>query len=882
MWNFFKKKSKPTQPSNLSVEELRKAEMKNARARFTGFAFTEEYGNVGLSEFLFLDEKNKQIGIYKKEKQSIVGKNIHTQPEVFFTIPFEKIGEVSVTNHEGNEMIALWNLEGPIGWNEYKIDELLVKFDGLINEGVFSQLLLNIQEKKDVVSNDYISITFYDANNPGSDEERSIKKVKRWFRILSINVLMEHERLKVEKKNKEKEEFLESHELETSSNQSFYLTDIFQDYEIIVQELCQGPFSSENFGSLKIEAFREGVLFLRDSEGEYEATDYNQRWLNHVFRKWGLKEVKVLSPNDRADKIFLINNPTLQEQLHQELLHFSSIYNMEGKVGNAKIFKVKAKKIYIACEEQDDQELNIWWDDVVSNNDWIPTFFLALAGREFELIFDTELNLLSPVTLDDYEGVWEQVTTDRYFKSSKVQSFKDNTFFIYFTDRWYQETNRLRIYSEQKEVVKQLRVLTGLELKIEIVNPPLEKAENVIPSEVLDWVKNLEQTKEKISMFLPDDEFYRVLVDDKLYFQLEKHELNQEPFFQHLMKRDFRMFESYNGNKMEVYIRDSPINLDKEGLSRLIGYRDSLHQWQMEEIMRIQVQMDGQDKVKELLHHFYEKEIKNRFDIHYLDYLLTEDLELDQDIQKFSRLLLKKEYVKGKDYLITEVVRKKVVKECIQDVAVSFQRGSEDLFENPTEMSYEDTLRAYYQRLFSNIDNDEDVTAFTMFLLYYDKKEMKEGFRETVAEVKSDLRNVNEEDILDDYEAYLFSKSDTNEWDISMVDGMDGHEFEYFLSELFTKLGYYTEVTKGSGDYGIDLIASKKHVKIGIQAKCYSDKVPNKAVQEVIAGLSYYGLDQGMVVTNNYFTQAAKNQAQKANIILWDRDSLMEQMRVVL
>lgn len=47
-----------------------------ARDRFTGFAFTEEYGNVDLSEFLFLDEENKQIGIYKEEKRSIIGKSI--------------------------------------------------------------------------------------------------------------------------------------------------------------------------------------------------------------------------------------------------------------------------------------------------------------------------------------------------------------------------------------------------------------------------------------------------------------------------------------------------------------------------------------------------------------------------------------------------------------------------------------------------------------------------------------------------------------------------------------------------------------------------------------------------------------------------------------
>lgn len=96
----------------------------------------------------------------------------------------------------------------------------------------------------------------------------------------------------------------------------------------------------------------------------------------------------------------------------------------------------------------------------------------------------------------------------------------------------------------------------------------------------------------------------------------------------------------------------------------------------------------------------------------------------------------------------------------------------------------------------------------------------------------------NEENEWNEYENYLLSEGDSSTWDIEMVDEMDGHQFEAFLSDLFTRLGYKTEVTKGSGDFGIDLIVDGKNYKIRIQAKCYSDKVPNKAVQEAIAGIS--------------------------------------------
>ncbi|MER2262217.1 MAG: restriction endonuclease [Psychrobacillus sp.] len=105
---------------------------------------------------------------------------------------------------------------------------------------------------------------------------------------------------------------------------------------------------------------------------------------------------------------------------------------------------------------------------------------------------------------------------------------------------------------------------------------------------------------------------------------------------------------------------------------------------------------------------------------------------------------------------------------------------------------------------------------------------------------------------------------------------MTGIEFEHFVAELFSKMGYLSVVTKASGDQGIDVIAEKNGRKFGIQSKCYGSKVNNSAVQEVVAGLSYYNCDKGIVVTNNYFTNSAIELAKINNIILWDRDMLKE------
>lgn len=111
------------------------------------------------------------------------------------------------------------------------------------------------------------------------------------------------------------------------------------------------------------------------------------------------------------------------------------------------------------------------------------------------------------------------------------------------------------------------------------------------------------------------------------------------------------------------------------------------------------------------------------------------------------------------------------------------------------------------------------------------------------------------------------------------MDDMEGHDFEYFCAELLKGSGFVdVEVTKGSGDYGIDILAEKDGVTYGIQCKCYTDSVGVKAVQEAYAGRDYYDRMVGAVMTNQYFTAPAVNAAKKLKILLWDRGYLENMM----
>ena len=107
------------------------------------------------------------------------------------------------------------------------------------------------------------------------------------------------------------------------------------------------------------------------------------------------------------------------------------------------------------------------------------------------------------------------------------------------------------------------------------------------------------------------------------------------------------------------------------------------------------------------------------------------------------------------------------------------------------------------------------------------------------------------------------------------MDEMEGHDFEYYCADLLKDMGFLeVEVTKGSGDFGADILAEKEGVTYAFQCKCYDKPIGVKAVQEIYAGRDYYNRMVGVVMTNQYFTQPAVELAQKLNIMLWDRGYL--------
>ena len=99
---------------------------------------------------------------------------------------------------------------------------------------------------------------------------------------------------------------------------------------------------------------------------------------------------------------------------------------------------------------------------------------------------------------------------------------------------------------------------------------------------------------------------------------------------------------------------------------------------------------------------------------------------------------------------------------------------------------------------------------------------------------------------------------------------MDGYQFEEQCAIILKRKHFSKiEVTKSSGDQGVDIIAFKHRKKYGIQCKYYTYPVGNKAVQEAYAGANFYDCDKVIVMTNTTFTRSAIELAEKLDVELW-------------
>ncbi len=107
-------------------------------------------------------------------------------------------------------------------------------------------------------------------------------------------------------------------------------------------------------------------------------------------------------------------------------------------------------------------------------------------------------------------------------------------------------------------------------------------------------------------------------------------------------------------------------------------------------------------------------------------------------------------------------------------------------------------------------------------------------------------------------------------------------EFEDYIGFLFNRLGFATELSGGSHDGGVDVIATKDGIKHYIQCKKFiTTKVTVGAVRDFYGALVDHLVDgKGYFITTNTFTLEAEKFAEDKPIELIDGQGLIKYIRL--
>lgn len=405
------------------------------------------------------------------------------------------------------------------------------------------------------------------------------------------------------------------------------------------------------------------------------------------------------------------------------------------------------------------------------------------------------------------------------------------------------------------------------------------------------------------------DIYYFLLVDDKGYL-LDK-ETN--------VTCTSTKFVYWGGHnylwKIQIKIRDfsHTFELNREQKEKIDNFRNSLVEYEPSFLMEMEhykTTLLTNDKSKALLTNFLEQHLKASFKEGELFEIYEEDLlsplfcrdkKITFSIAQDFRDNLESYYQKLLEILFNWNILDReaigdygfiLINRSLKDISIEyytkeFEKQFGGYFSSTELLNIEAYIDYYYTIDFLDHDEKENIGFFAYYLFSKNKdfQALSEGSlfnaNQILSEKIADYEKIKE---LKSFEYNLMNSkkaSNKNGYEnisIDDVDLMSGREFEEFISYLFKKMGYTVNLTPASGDQGIDLMAVKNGLRIGIQTKCYSNSVSNKAIQEVVAGVNHYNLTKAIVITNNYFTKSAIELALSNDVVLWDRSILKEKI----
>lgn len=607
---------------------------------------------------------------------------------------------------------------------------------------------------------------------------------------------------------------------------------------------------------------------------------------------YGYKEVTIIPYQSELVKAVIAKDTSVQEQVAREIIDVLPGFVEESYKSCTYYHETLFIHYEVIYDMYISQIKDIMWD-----KNRLSILEYLIGDQKINIAFVPHNHKLEFLSVENVEEIWNTVvhytleygyyidSSKETLLASKVYSYKGQVLSIYNVNKSENLTcdliNNIKyaFFIHTGQFVDRVEITDDLE-----ENVHQEEDGGNIPRVVADWIKEIESQPHTLFEVCDirhiNGEIY-VLMDNKVYVASPiygstdaKFRLPSEPSMETLTKRWLRINGGY------ISLGEWHYNFyDEEFVSSIRKYLTDLDQVQKNQMEPWKQKCMRNNTILTLFERFYQKKIKPLINATYLDDILDDTVDLNDEIETFTQFLMKRKYIEGDEFLVGVFVRERVVEDAINDFSETFNLHNGVHFENILNMTLTECLQAFHAVDFAMIKNHEDVAKFMCFLLKNNKIELDVTYQDLQEKLTKMLMQEGEDQMLQDYESYLLAEDeDAVSITLEGIDEMDGYQFEEFVAQLFQDMGYKTEVTSNSGDYGIDVIARRKGLTIGIQAKRYSDKVPNKAVQEVIAGISYYKLDQGLVITNNYFTRQAQNQAKGTNVLLWDRDMLQQKL----
>lgn len=106
--------------------------------------------------------------------------------------------------------------------------------------------------------------------------------------------------------------------------------------------------------------------------------------------------------------------------------------------------------------------------------------------------------------------------------------------------------------------------------------------------------------------------------------------------------------------------------------------------------------------------------------------------------------------------------------------------------------------------------------------------------------------------------------------------GLDPYAFEDFVKKVFEGLGYKVDVTKRSGDEGVDLVLNRSAERSVVQCKRYRGQVGQSEIRDFYGTVIHEKAKRGFFVTTGTFSLPSQVWAEGKNLVLVDGSDLLD------